>query len=287
MKWERREDASESVLTMLVWAAGSILVTRLWFVLTNNPQIAFGGWHIAHVLFGGLAMLAALLMGVIYQSKNSHKWMTVLGGVGWGLFIDEVGKYVTKDNNYWFRPAIIIIYISFVLMFLLYRRLAKHEKDNGVNLKMIRWITKIFHVAYNRVFRRKVTLALLGGYSVYFVIDRLVDGARIWLSPERVTTIRKFYEDYDILSKTDTYMIGFKVGFDLITAIMLAGGWYWIARKRQVRGLSYFRYGLLINILLGSVFKFYFEQFSGVFSLALSLLIWNLLGELQVKKNTA
>lgn len=266
---------------MMIWAVGAILVTRLWFRLTNNPQIAFGQWHIAHVLFGGVAMLGAILVGVIYEGRKADRMTVMLGGIGWGLFVDEVGKFVTRDNDYWFRPAIIIIYVSLVLMFLLYRRLAEKEKDKGMGLKIIRYTTDLFHLTYNQLFRKRLTLGLLGGYSVYFVIDKLMDTVRILLSGEKMAVIQNFYQNYDLLSRTDTYMIGLKIGLDWLTAMMFAGGWYWIARKKRIMGLVYFRYGLLISILLGSVFKFYFEQFSAVFSLGVSVLVWSLLGELR------
>lgn len=285
MKWIKREDASEAVLMMIIWGVGSILTTRLWFALTGNPKIAFGGWHIAHVIWGGLAMLAAILMMVIYKGERARNTAMVVGGIGWGLFIDEVGKYVTKDNNYWFRPAIIFIYISFVLLFLLYRRLARGEKDGGMNLKIIRQTAKVFHLTYNKIFRKKITLLLLSIYSVFFIVDKVWDAFKVLTSREKMAVIEKFYQDYDFFSRTDTYMIGFKIVFDTMAAILFIGGWYWMANKKRGRALSCFQYGLLINIFLGSIFKFYFEQFSGVFGLGVSVLIWALLGELRNGKN--
>jgi hypothetical protein len=51
--------------------------------------------------------------------------LPLLSGIGFGTFIDELGKFITSDNNYFFQPAIPLIYMIFVLLFLVFRELEK------------------------------------------------------------------------------------------------------------------------------------------------------------------
>jgi hypothetical protein len=102
----------------LVSAIASILGIRAFLKLTGYPKLEGGGLHIAHMLWGGLLMLSAIVILLTFLSKESQRLASILGGVGFGAFIDEVGKFVTSDNNYFFEPAVALIYVSFVLTFL-------------------------------------------------------------------------------------------------------------------------------------------------------------------------
>jgi hypothetical protein len=95
----------------LVSAVASILLIRLFLSVTGYPQLGGGGIHIAPMLWGGPLMLAALFILLGFLSRPAHELAAVLGGLGFGAFIDELGKYVTNDNNYFFEPTIAIIYV--------------------------------------------------------------------------------------------------------------------------------------------------------------------------------
>ncbi len=102
----------------LVAAVSSVLLLRLYLFLTGFPQLSFGSFHIAHMLWGGLLMLVSIFMALGFLSRPAHEWAAILGGIGFGAFIDELGKFLTQDNDYFFQPAIAIIYVLFVLIYI-------------------------------------------------------------------------------------------------------------------------------------------------------------------------
>lgn len=114
--------------TFLVSAVASLLAVRFFLSLTGFPRIGGGGLHIAHMLWGGGLMVTALLFLLAYLGERIRRIAAVLGGLGFGLFIDELGKFITSDNNYFYRPAIALIYVVFVLFFLRLRTFERHRR---------------------------------------------------------------------------------------------------------------------------------------------------------------
>ncbi len=105
----------------LVAGVATILIIRTFLASTGYPQLGGEGLHIAHMLWGGLLMVIAIAYLVLSTSRRSIVLAALVGGAGWGFFIDEVGKFVTSDNNYFFRPAVAIIYVSFLVLYLVFR----------------------------------------------------------------------------------------------------------------------------------------------------------------------
>src|SRR5919201_580291 len=73
--------------TVLVAAVGTILVVRTQLWLTNYPQLGGHGLHIAHLLWGGLLMLVAIVLLLAFISRLARRVAAVVGGIGFGFFI--------------------------------------------------------------------------------------------------------------------------------------------------------------------------------------------------------
>ncbi len=102
--------------------AATVLVTRAYLTATGFPQVG-GSLHIAHVLPGGLLMVIGLTIASTSIGSASKAWGSFVGGIGFGLFVDEIGKFLTRDNNYFYRPTFAVMYGVLVVVYVLGREL--------------------------------------------------------------------------------------------------------------------------------------------------------------------
>jgi len=132
-----RNDRPALVDSFLIAAALTVLGLRVYLAAAHYPQLGGNGLHIAHVLWGGLLMVAAIGMLLSLLTRTWHLIAAVVGGVGFGLFIDELGKFLTSDNNYFFKPTASLIYAMFIALYLTARELRRFRKltarENLVN----------------------------------------------------------------------------------------------------------------------------------------------------------
>jgi hypothetical protein len=122
-RWMRNAEASLLLESFFIAAVVSFLAIRAFLAVTGYPQLGASGIHIAHLLWGGLLMLAALMLLLAYLDRSVQHVAAVVAGLGFGTFVDEIGKFVTVDNDYFFRPAVAVIYVTFVATFLVARTL--------------------------------------------------------------------------------------------------------------------------------------------------------------------
>jgi len=124
----RREGAEHYLFLTLISFAGTVIVTRSFLELTGYPRIGGGELHIAHALFGGILLFIASLLPLVLSGRSVYRATAVLGGIGIGLFIDEVGKLITSRNNYFYPAAAPIIYATFLMAAFVWAR-ARRRAD--------------------------------------------------------------------------------------------------------------------------------------------------------------
>lgn len=134
----RRFYSERYLAIVLISFSFSVSFTRLFLEISGFPQLAFSDLHIAHVLWGGLALFISSLIPLIFFSQRAFDLSALLSGIGMGLFIDEVGKFFTRSNDYFHPAAAPVIYFFFLIILL---TLTVIRKNIPVNNK-----TRLFHL---------------------------------------------------------------------------------------------------------------------------------------------
>ena len=111
--------AVRHLVTFLVVTVATVLVTRFLLAASGYPQVGGGDLHVAHVLWGGLGMALAVVVLLSWVGPALRSLGAIVGGIGFGLFVDEIGKFVTSDNDYFYAPTAALIYGVVVVLVLL------------------------------------------------------------------------------------------------------------------------------------------------------------------------
>lgn len=274
----RDTDAGDMLELLLVIAVATILINRVFLALTGYPQIAFGSFHIAHMLWGGLLMLIALVMLFHYWNPSVRRLAAFISGIGFGLFIDELGKFITSDNDYFFKPTIAMIYIIFVAMYLIFRKLTesdsfserevkaneaiRRELGNGYDRES-RWL-KSYDCVRNRskavMMRILATPRFIPAVMIFFVCISLVQFAAIlgWINPGWMPMRN---------------VSGLSLAGAFSSSVLVLTGLL-VMRSSRIKAVRWFKRAILVNIFVTQVFLFYQSQLMAMWGLIIDLLIY-------------
>ena len=123
----RSADLGRRLDTFLVVAIAAVLGNRLFLVITGYPQLGNGTLHISHAIWGALMMAIAVILSISFLGPFTRSVAAFVGGAGFGWFIDELGKFITRDVNYFFQPTFALIYMVFMAMYLVFRSLERRN----------------------------------------------------------------------------------------------------------------------------------------------------------------
>ena len=113
--------------TFFITAISTILIIRFYLKITGYPQIGGSTLHISHLLPGSLLMLVAIIILLSAVNRGARGFSAFIAGIGFGLDWDELGKFITKDNNYFFHATPGLIYITFVALYFIVRYSAQRR----------------------------------------------------------------------------------------------------------------------------------------------------------------
>jgi hypothetical protein len=63
---------------MVVSFAATVVITRYYLMWSGYPQLGGGELHIAHLLWGGLALFIGGLLPLIFANRRAYDWAAVL-----------------------------------------------------------------------------------------------------------------------------------------------------------------------------------------------------------------
>jgi hypothetical protein len=296
----------------LVCAVASVLGNRVFLIITGYPQLGNGTLHISHAIWGALMMAVAIIFAVSFLPPNTRGFIAFLGGAGFGWFIDELGKFITRDVNYFFRPTIALIYIVFITMYLVFRVIER--KAFGPDEAVLNGLEALKAASIGQLDdpERRAALAMIDdtgatGPLAEQVRRLLADvsalpdpspgrwaraGQRIRAWYQRIVVRRGFVRAIESwfvliasltivgvvwLALDGTGIVGVvewaSVISSIVTGVFLVIGIVFLRRDR-LRAYRWFERGVLVNIFVTQVFEFAQEQLAGVFGLVFNIGIW-------------
>ena len=318
----RNVDAGDLIEMMLVVAVATIIIIRVILELMGYPKLGGGGLHIAHVLYGGLMMIAALILVFALLNVATRWFAAFVGGVGFGFFIDEVGKFLTEDVNYFYAPSFSVMYVVFIILFLVAYaikrlRLRPHdalanalsllreERDGALDAETKREIMSLLRQAnpadplvpvlrdrvrdapimerrnltpyalvktrlaawYQGIARRRWFTATLLTVMVLGVLANLATF---------VTPILGAFDENGVDNESHGFVAWFQGGAAAATAVLIIAGLV-VWRRSRLTAYRLFKFSVLVALLIGQVFAFYYDQLAAMIGVVWLILLYAVL----------
>lgn len=274
----RDTDTGDLLELLMVIAVVTILVNRAFLAATGYPQISPGNLHIAHMLWGGFLMFIALVMLFRYWNPSVRRLAAFFGGAGFGLFIDELGKFITDNNDYFYKPTIAMIYVIFILMYLLFRGYAEKSKLSAREIQVNEHlrsdlgdmhdtsskVLKLYDAAKERfeeIFEKTINIkGLVSVMMIVFVVLNLIQLGIVFgiLSP-------------GWLPMNDTSGISI-IGITISGILVLFG--VFMLQKSLYCAFLWFKRAILVSIFITHIFLFYQSQLTAIWGLAIDLFFY-------------
>jgi hypothetical protein len=305
----RRVTAMQDFEVFFVSSVATILLVRAILAATGWPQLGGGKIHFAHLLWGGVGMLLAFILFMAMQGRLWDFLATLSAGIGFGLFLDELGKFITSDNDYFFQPAVAIMYVLFVVLFFLFRWLGRVDRMGPETA-----LVNSFDFAKEAVMRsmnageRDEALYVLGRADPADPMVRALTTVLGGVHPPATSAnpVARAWERFHAWYRrliAKRWFRRFVVGWFIVTSVLsifglvtldstpgqlnlmdmggvlanavtgafvIVGLVHW--RRSKLSAFRWFERGALVAILVGQFFSFYHNQVAAIFGLLWLLL---------------
>jgi hypothetical protein len=295
-----------------VCAVAAVLGNRAFLIVTGYPQLGNGTLHISHAIWGALMMAIAIIIAIAFLPPFTRTLVAFLGGAGFGWFIDELGKFITRDVDYFFQPTIALIYVVFIVMYLVFRSM--QARAFGADEALLNALEALKSASIGKLdeSRRREAVALLeetdaSGPIAHQVGVLLRDAPALPPRQHSVferagARVRAWYRDLTerpgFAAVVSVLLVAFAVlkvlttvglaldhetirGFQewasvisgLVAGVLIVIGAFRLRRSR-LEGYVWFERGLLVEILVTQVFVFAERELAGITDLVITIVVW-------------